>query len=293
LALIENPAATPTVDQAFARCRKIALGHYENFSIATWLLPRRHRPHLFALYAYCRGVDDLGDEADGDRLALLDEWEAELNRCYAGTPRDIRFVALQESIKAFNLPIEPFQRLIAANRRDQRVNRYETFDELLDYCAYSANPVGRLVLDIFGYRDEGRRRLADATCTALQLANFWQDVSIDLGKGRIYIPREDMMRFDYGEDDLAALRATDRFRRLMGFEVQRTRSYFEDGLQLLPMVSGRLRLALKIFALGGIAVLNEIERLSFDTLSQRPVISAPRKALLAMRGVLPLPVRAR
>lgn len=293
MALIENPAATPTVDQAFAHCRKIALGHYENFSIATWLLPQSLRSHLFALYAYCRGVDDLGDEADGDRLALLDEWEADLKRCFSGTSRDIRFVALQETVRTFDLPIEPFRDLVEANRRDQRINRYETFDELLDYCAYSANPVGRLVLALFGYRDEERRRLSDAACTALQLTNFWQDVSLDLKKGRIYIPGEDMRRFGCGEDDLMAAGATEPFRRLMTFEVSRTRSYFKEGLRLLPLVPVRLRFALKLFALGGIATLTKIERLNYDTISRRPMISPAGKVLLAMRAALPLGVRAR
>ena len=145
-----------------------------------------------SLYAYCRGVDDIGDEAEGDRLVLLDDWERELLRCYEGRATVPTFVALQETIGEFDIPIEPFLRLIEANRRDQRVNRYDTFDDLLEYSSYSANPVGHMVLYLFGYRDAERQRLADATCTALQLANFWQDLSVDLAKGRIYIPREDM-----------------------------------------------------------------------------------------------------
>ena len=202
--LAEQAPPAQTLAQAYAHCRRIALGHYENFPVVSWLLPRELRPHIFALYAYCRGVDDLGDEAEGDRLALLDEWEAELRRCYDGSPSDVRFVALADTIRRFDIPPEPFLRLIEANRRDQRVNRYQTFDELLDYCSYSANPVGRLVLYVFGYRDEERARLADNTCTALQLANFWQDVRRDLKMGRVYIPLEDMARFGYSEADLVA-----------------------------------------------------------------------------------------
>jgi len=288
--LAQQLAGTPTPEQAFAYCRKVALGHYENFSVVSWLLPRVLRPHMYAVYAYCRGVDDLGDEAGGDRLALLDDWEAELRRCYDGTPRDIRFVALRETIQTFDIPPEPFQRLIEANRRDQTVSRYRTFAELQEYCTYSANPAGHLVLYLFGYRDDERRRLSDATCTALQLANFWQDVSRDLEKGRIYIPLDDMERFGYSEAELLARRDNESFRRLIAFQVQRTRGLFREGLRLVPRVRGRLRLDLRLFSLGGLAVLDAIERMDYDVLSRRPTVSKARKAWLALRGLLPLPV---
>ncbi len=288
--LAEELAGAPTAGQAFAYCRKVALGHYENFSVVSWLLPRELRPHMYAVYAYCRGVDDLGDEAEGDRLALLDDWEAELGRCYDGTPRDIRFVALRETIRAFDIPPEPFLRLIEANRRDQTVSRYQTFAELREYCTYSANPVGHLVLYLFGYRDDKRRLLSDSTCTALQLANFWQDVSLDLEKGRIYIPLEDMQRFGYSEEELLARRHSEGFRRLMAFQVQRTRDLFREGLRLVPRVRGRLRLDLRLFSLSGLAVLDAIERMDYDVLHRRPTVSKAQKAWLALRGLLPLPV---
>jgi squalene synthase HpnC len=278
----------PNLHDAFAHCRRIALGHYENFSIASWLLPRGLRPHMYALYAYCRGVDDLGDEADGDRLALLDGWEAELRRCYRGTPGDIRFVALQQTIRTFDIPPEPFERLIEANRRDQTAARYETFGELLEYCTHSANPVGRLVLYVFGYRDAERQRLSDATCTALQLTNFWQDVSVDLQKGRIYIPLEDMRTFGYGEADLLAARETEAFRRLMSFQAARTRDLFREGLGLIQTVRGRLRMDLRLFSLGGLAVLDAIERADYGLLSRRPRLGKLRKATLALRGLIPV-----
>ncbi len=276
------------VREAFAFCRRIALGHYENFGIASWLLPRHLRPHLYALYAYCRGVDDLGDEARGDRLALLDEWEADLRRCYEGTPHDIRFLALKATIGAFGIPPEPFERLIEANRRDQTVTRYETYGELLDYSSYSANPVGRLVLHVFGHTDERRRLLADATCTALQLTNFWQDVSEDTGIGRIYIPLEDMRRFEYTEEELAAGRETQEFRRLMAYQIARTRALFREGLGLIPLVRGRLRLDLRLFSLGGLAVLDAIERADYGVLRKRPRLGKARKAWLAVRALVPL-----
>jgi squalene synthase HpnC len=246
---------------------------------------------MYAVYAYCRGVDHLGDEAEGDRLALLDDWEAELRRCYEGSPQQPAFVALQETVRRFDIPTEPFRRLIEANRADQRVSRYRTYNDLLGYCENSANPVGRLVLYIFGYRDEERQMLSDATCTALQLTNFWQDVRRDLDKGRIYIPLEDMERFGYGEADLLAGRSDGRFRDLMAFQVQRTRELFRDGLALIPKVSGRLTLDLRLFSLGGLAVLDAIEGMGYDVLQRRPTLSRARKAWLVVRGLLPIRVR--
>ena len=190
--MLSEQTPTAQLAEAYAHCRHIALGHYENFKLVSLVLPKDLQGPIFVLYAYCRGVDDLGDEAEGDRLALLDGWEAELRRCYDDAPTDIRFVALADTIRRFDIPLEPFLRLIEANRREQRVTRYQTFDELLDYCSYSANPVGRMVLYVFGYRDEERALIADNTCTALQLTNFWQDLRRDLKAGRIYLPLEDM-----------------------------------------------------------------------------------------------------
>jgi squalene synthase HpnC len=291
--LAEQIYSSPSLEQAYAHCRRIALGHYENFPVASWLLPRELRPHIYAIYAYCRGVDDIGDEAEGDRLALLDEWEAELRRAYDACPSDIRFVALAETVRRIDIPIEPFERLIEANRRDQRVSRYATFDELLEYCTYSANPVGHLVLYMFGYRDEARRRLADATCTALQLTNFWQDVREDLEHGRIYIPQDDLAAFGCSEDELFAGRVSPQFRRMMAFQVERTRKYFRKGLRLLDQVDGRFRMDLRLFNLGGLAVLDAIERQGYDVLKQRPRLSKAQKGLLVIRGVSPVRVRVR
>jgi squalene synthase HpnC len=291
--IAEGPARPYSLAEAYAYCRRLATSHYENFTFASWLLPRGLRPHVYAVYAYCRGVDDLGDEAEGDRLALLDDWEAELRRCYDGAPRQPAFVALQETIQRFAMPQEPFLRLVEANRMDQRVNRYRTYGELLRYCENSANPVGHLVLYLLGFRDEERQRLADATCTALQLANFWQDVRRDLDKGRIYIPLEEMERFGYREGDLLEGRFDGRFRELMAFQVGRTRELFRKGLELIREVRGRLRLDLRLFSLGGLAVLDAIEAIDYDVLQRRPKLSRTRKAWLAVRGLLPLPVRVR
>ncbi|MCH7998630.1 MAG: squalene synthase HpnC [Chloroflexi bacterium] len=291
--MAEGPAKAYSLAQAYAYCQRLATSHYENFTVASWLLPRALRPHVHAVYAYCRGVDDLGDEAEGDRLALLDDREAELRRCFDGDAQQPAFVALQETIRRFDIPPEPFLRLIEANRMDQRVNRYRTFTDLQAYCRNSANPVGHLVLYLFGYRDEERQRLSDVTCTALQLTNFWQDVRRDQAKGRIYIPLDEMERFHYSEDDLLAARFDGRFRDLMAFQVRRTRELFRSGLELIPRVRGRLRLDLRLFSLGGLAVLDAIEDIGYDVLSRRPKLSPARKSLLVLRGLLPLPISVR
>jgi squalene synthase HpnC len=246
---------------------------------------------MYAVYAYCRTVDDIGDEADGDRIAQLDAWEAELRRCFEGSASEPIFVALQASIRQFDIPIEPFLRLIEANRRDQRTNRYETFDELLDYCSHSANPVGHLVLYLLGHRDARRQSLADSTCTALQLTNFWQDVNADLAKGRIYIPREDMTHFGYSEGELLSGTYNEAFRRLLAFEVSRTRRLFADGLPLLGLSSGRLRFDLRLFTLGGLAALKAIERADYDVLKRRPRVSRWQKLWLGLRGLWPRPIQ--
>ena len=197
------PEIAPQLQDAQLYCERLARSHYENFSVATWFLPKQLRQHFFNIYAYCRISDDLGDEV-GDpvqSLVLLDEWQAELDRCYAGTPRHPVFVALRETVRALDIPKQPFADLLIAFRQDQTTTRYPTFDDLLGYCRYSANPVGHLVLYVCGYRDAERQQLSDCTCTALQLANFWQDVTVDYGKGRIYLPLENLRRFDVDESD--------------------------------------------------------------------------------------------
>ena len=265
---------------AYRECIALARSHYENFSVAAWFLPKRLLPHVSAVYAYCRGVDDLGDEAAGDRLALLDAWEADLELCYTGTPSAPHLRALQHTIGAFAIPPEPFRKLITANRMDQTQHRYATFANVLHYCEHSANPVGFLYLLLFGYDDEERRRLSDATCTALQLANFWQDVRRDWDKGRVYLPQEDMERFGYSEEELAKGVCTQSFRDLMAFQVERAQALFVQGLPLVEMLEGTSRLHVKLFSLGGMRVLDAIRAQDYDVLSKRPVVSGRRKAWL-------------
>jgi squalene synthase HpnC len=282
------PAIAPSPEQAREYCRRLARSHYENFSVATWFLPGCLRQHFCNVYAYCRISDDLGDEVGdtGAALALLDQWEAELNACYDGHPKHPVLVALAETVETFNIPKYEFSDLLRAFRQDQTVTRYESFDDLLGYCRYSANPVGHLVLYLCGYSDAERQQLSNFTCTALQLANFWQDVSVDYAKGRIYLPIESLRRFGVSEDDIARNRNTQPFRKMMEFEVERARQWFHRGLPLVEKVDRQLAIDLELFSRGGQEILNSIERQNFAVLGQRPVISKPRKLALVARAAL-------
>jgi squalene synthase HpnC len=282
------PATAPSLEQAQKYCERIARSHYENFSVASWFLPQRLRQHFFNVYTYCRISDDLGDEV-GDTaasLALLDEWEAELDACYNGNPRHPAFVALRETVQKFDIPRHEFSDLLRAFRQDQSVTRFETFQEVLNYCRYSANPVGHLVLHLCGYRDPERQQLSDFTCTALQLANFWQDVTIDYAKGRIYLPLEDLRRFGVSEEDITGNRNTPAFCNMMKFEVERARDWFNQGLPLVGKVDRELAIDLELFSRGGQEILNAIERQGFAVLGRRPSISRPRKLALVARAAL-------
>lgn len=276
-ALIERSVSSPSLSESQALCTRLAKTHYENFTLISWLVPRRMRSHLAALYAFCRTVDDIGDEAPGARINLLDRFEAELHAAYDARPYHPVIVALQHTIHTYNLPAEPFSKLIEANRIDQEKTRYETFAELLRYCEHSANPVGRLFLMLYGYRDEERFALSDATCTALQLTNFWQDIKRDFAVGRIYLPEDDMRRFGVKEEDLAKDGASDWVRKLLRFQVRRTIDYFETGLPLIDRVHGHLKVDVALFSRGGLAILDKIEEQGFDTLSARPTLAKREK----------------
>ena len=277
-----------SVDESYVLCERLAKSHYENFSIASFLLPREKRRYFYAIYAFCRFVDDLGDEFDGDRLAALDYWQEETEACFLGEPSHPYIIALRDTIHSFDIPKEPLLNLIEANRMDQTTTRYPTYEDLEYYCLHSANPVGRLVLYVCGYRDEKRQRLSDYTCTALQLANFWQDVSRDFAKGRIYIPLEDMEKFDYTVEELARHEATDGFRRLMRFQVERTRELFLKGFHLVNLVDDSLKLDIALFSKGGLSVLDSIERQGYDVLGKRPVVGKGKKMYLLLSTLLKL-----
>ena len=276
------PETAPSLEEARAYCERLARSHYENFSVATWFLPAKLRPHFYGIYAYCRISDDLGDEVGDPQqsLILLNEWEEELDACYAGVPRHPVFVALRPTILSCSIPRDPFADLLKAFRQDQTFTRYRTFDDVLGYCVNSANPVGRLVLYACGYSDRERHELSDFTCTALQLANFWQDVSVDYAKGRIYLPLEDLIRFGVQESDIAQRRFSAAFGELMRFEVERAREWFQRGRALIAMVERELSIDIELFTRGGEEILNCIERRDYDVLRARPVISKPRQLAL-------------
>jgi squalene synthase HpnC len=281
------PDKAPTLEEARVWCRHLAETHYENFHVATWFLPEKLRPHFHSIYAYCRVSDDLGDEVGSkdSALALLDFWGHELDACYAGRTRHPVFVALAETIRACGIPKEPFADLLTAFRQDQIVTRYANMDEVLGYCRYSANPVGRLVLYACGEASEEKFKLSDATCSALQLANFWQDVRVDWGKDRVYLPQDDMQRFGVSDATIAAGVATDEFRALLRHEVGYARSLFAQGLPLIGMVSRDLAIDLDLFSRGGLEILSAVERCNYDVLSARPAISKGSKLALGFRAL--------
>jgi squalene synthase HpnC len=276
----------PTPAQARQYVRLVTHAHYENFSVASSLLPARLRRHFHAVYAYCRWADDLADEAGGgaEALRLLGWWREQLLACYAGEATHPVFLALRETIAEFAIPPEPFLDLLVAFEQDQRVGSYATFDDLMGYCANSADPVGRLVLYLFRCHDDERGKLSDSICTALQLANFWQDVSRDLDIGRVYLPAEDRLGFGVGDDDLLARRFTPGFGRLIEFEVDRTRDRMFRGYRLVELVPGEFRPTLELFIEGGLAILARIESAGYDTLSRRPSLSKWDKGLLVAKA---------
>src|SRR6266702_2274903 len=281
------PDVAPALAEARAYCKQLAESHYENFHVASWFLPKALRPHFHSIYAYCRISDDLGDEV-GDRqqaLALLELWGRELDACYEGRARHPVFVALGETIRACSIPKEPFADLLIAFRQDQTVTRFTTMQDVLDYCRYSANPVGRLVLYACGEVSEENFRLSDATCSALQLANFWQDVCVDYAKDRVYLPQADMQHFGVTDATIAAGIATPEFRALLRYEVINAREMFEQGLPLIGKVNRDLALDLDLFSRGGLEILRAIERQDDDVLSTRPAIRKGAKLQLALRAL--------
>jgi squalene synthase HpnC len=263
--------------------RWLATHHYENFHVVSALLPKRLHQDFYNLYAYCRWADDLGDEI-GDRtesLRLLNWWRTELDAMYQGRAANPVFVALGPTVREHAIPRQPFADLIRAFEQDQTVTRYRTWEDVFGYCRYSANPVGRLVLHLCGYSDAERQRLSDATCTALQLANFWQDVTVDAQKDRVYIPLEVMERHGYTVEELFARRFTPAFRQVMCEVVEKARGLFLEGRPLFRMVDRRLALDIDLFSRGGLRVLEKIARQDYNVLAARPAISkAERLGLL-------------
>jgi len=267
--------ASCSLAKAQRYCRRLAATHYENFTVASWLLPRHLRQHFANVYAYCRWADDLADETAGGQnsLELLDWWEGQLRDCYRGETTHPVFIALAETIRQFEIPIQPWLDLLAAFRQDQHVTRYNTFNELLGYCRNSANPVGQLVLHLGRCVTPDRVEWSDSICTGLQLANFWQDVAGDWDRGRIYVPRESMERYGYDEASFARRECNPAFRRMLAAEVDRAESFLLAGLPLVHAIPGELRVDVELFIRGGQAILNRIRAVDFDVWSQRPRVS--------------------
>ncbi len=288
--------ATP--EQARAYCAALARSHYENFTVVSAFFPKAKRQDMFNVYAFCRYSDDLGDEdiGQGDRVEALVQWDAEIDRMAAGEPRHPILVALRETCERYAIPPKLLHDLVAAFRMDQTTTRWPTFVDLRHYCRHSADPVGRLVLHVFEEAREETFLLSDETCTGLQLANFWQDVRPDLlERDRIYIPGEDLQKFEIAEAEIRGAMAAgappalrERWRALMKFEVERARGYFERGFALLPLVRPYLRIDLELFGRGGVAILDAIVRQDYDVLARRPKLSRGKKAWLVLKALLKL-----
>jgi hydroxysqualene synthase len=264
----------PTLQRAYAHCEQLVGAHYENFPVASRLLPAPMRPHIAAIYAFARAADDVADEPGlppPERLRLLDEWRGRLR---SGSPNDPVSLALANTIRVHRLPLSLFEDLLSAFTQDVTTDRYERWRDVLDYCRRSANPVGRLVLRVAGYDDPRLDRASDAVCTALQLTNFWQDLERDWAIGRLYVPAEDRRRTGAREDDLAARRITAEWRQVMGEMVERTRALFADGRSVCDGVRGRLRWELRLTWLGGSRILDKLERVRFDVFQDRPTLSS-------------------
>ena len=280
----------PQVDAAYAHCEQLARSHYENFPVASILVPARMRRQIAAIYAFARTADDFADEPSrpaAERLRLLDDWSARLRRCVASPPpaTDPIFVALRDTMERCALPVDLFEDLLSAFRQDVTVSRYETWPDVLDYCRRSADPVGRLVLRVAGVRNEAADTASDAVCTALQLANFWQDFGIDWRNGRLYLPTEELRIHGASESDLDGAAMTPALRSAMRAAVERTRRLFADGRPVTDAVTGRLRWELRATWLGGMRILDKVEALGYDTLHHRPKLSAGDAAAIGL-GVI-------
>lgn len=278
-----------SLEESYSYCEQLAFSHYENFPVASRFIPRDKRKHVAAVYAFARIADDFADEpglTQENRLQKLQQWETRLSECYRGTASHAVFVALGDTARRFQVPQQLFQDLLAAFRSDVTVRRYESFEDVLAYCRKSANPVGRLVLLLFGYNNDQMAGWSDKICTALQLTNFWQDCSVDLDKDRIYIPMEDLRRFNLEVPELQEKRYSPAFRSLMEFEVKRTRELFEEGKPLLTNVGKDLSLEMKLTWIGGMQILKKIHSLDYDVLRHRPTLSFVDKSSLLLRALI-------
>jgi hydroxysqualene synthase len=276
---------------AFAHCEQLARSHYENFPVGSLLIPQAKRQHVYSIYAFARTADDFADEGECEpvtRLRQLDEWQTQLDECFEGRATHPIFVALAHTVKELQLEKSLLSDLLSAFKQDVVKRRYANFSEVLDYCTRSANPVGRLILRLFDYRQPKLDELSDAICTALQLTNFWQDVAVDILKDRVYLPENEMAAAGLTANDLRAREASPALRQLIKFQVARTRELFERGKPLSDLVKGRLAVELRLTWHGGMRILELIEQQQFDTLAQRPKLNAADKFRLLTRTLLRL-----
>lgn len=273
-ALCPDPTKKYTLEEAFQYCLDITRNHYENFPVASLAIPRKLRPYIASVYAFARTADDFADEKehDGFRMTRLKDWETKLKECLDEEPSHPIFIALKETIQEFIIPVSLFSDLLTAFKMDVVVSRYQTFEQVLNYCRFSANPVGRIILYIFGYPVPKFLEYSDYICTALQLANFWQDVAVDLEKDRIYIPEEDFKRFNYSEEELHDRSYNENFRRLIAFQVERTQELFNQGKFLCGKIPGRLGFELRLTWMGGTTILKKLQEVNGDIFSHRPVL---------------------
>ena len=262
--------------------RWLATHHYENFQVVSFLLPKKLHQDFYNVYSFCRWADDLGDEIGDpqESLRLLNWWRSELHAMYQGQTAHPVFVALKDTVERHGIPIEPFDRLITAFEQDQTVTRYANFDEVFAYCVNSANPVGHLVLYLCGYRDAERQALSDFTCTGLQLANFWQDIGVDLQKNRVYLPLILLEKHGYTVDELFEGKEDERFRSLMREAVAVADDLFQKGLPLIKMLDRRLALDIDLFSRGGMKILEKIKDQNYNVLCRRPHISKAERVVL-------------
>jgi len=266
-----------SLEKAFEHCLKIAHSHYENFPVASIAIPKNLRPYVAAVYAFARTADDFADEAQfaENRMARLVEWENQLKSMKTIPPTHPIFIALRETVERFSIPLSLFENLLKAFKMDVVVKRYKNFNEVLNYCRYSANPVGRIILYLFGYPAPKFMEYSDSICTALQLANFWQDIAVDLKKDRIYIPEEEMNRFHVTESELQQNVLNENFKRLIFFQVERTQELFDQGKILCAKIPGRLGYELRLTWLGGTTILKKIMKKEGDIFNHRPTLSKP------------------
>jgi len=276
-----------SLPDAFRYCERLTRNHYENFPVGSLLIPKKLRPYVWSIYAFARRADDIADEdfPEEDRIPALEAWQNLLERSLQTRVNHPVFLALKETVRQFNIPVQLLVDLITAFKMDVRIKQHPTFEDVLYYCQHSANPVGRLILHLFGYRDESLMLLSDKICTALQLANFWQDVAVDLKKSRIYIPQSDFSLFDYSPEQLFAGLYNEGFRDLLKFQVDRTATMFREGAPLVYLTKGRLGLELKCIVLGGMTILRKVREMNYNTLAMRPQIKGKEKGAILIKAL--------